>query len=202
MMSALSNSEIPHMSRPFLEVEEIGRVLAISQTPLICRFLAERHGLMSEDIQEALAAEALVLTCFDLTNEAHNTHHPVAVSKYYEEQKAEALTAAQELTSNRLPKYIGKITTAVQAGRKRASGTSPFAFGGKLSYCDIVLFHALKGVEFAFPDAYSQSTKDNSTLKDLLVAVEKVHSLREYLDSPRRMPFNSNGVFRFYPELQ
>ena len=39
-------------------------------------------------------ANQLQLTIADLAAEAHDTHHPVAISKYYEEQKDEAREAA------------------------------------------------------------------------------------------------------------
>ena len=201
VMAALASSPLPHMAPPFLEAHmPDGQTLRMSQTPLCCRFIAQQHGLMPDETQEALAAEALMLTSLDLANEAHNTHHPIATSKYFEEQKDEAISAARGFTAQRLPKYLAKIQAAIAAARKR-TGNGQFAFG-KLTVSDLALFQTMKGLEYAFPAAFAKAIKGMTAVQDVVKAVEEYPSIKAYLNSPRRLDFNTNGVFRYYPELQ
>lgn len=201
VMAALASSEIPHMAPPFVEAHmSDGQVLKMSQTPVCCRFIAEHHGLMPDTAQEALAAEALMLTCLDLANEAHNTHHPVATSKYFEEQKREAVLAARDFTTQRLPKYFGKIEDCVVAASRRA-GKGKFMFG-ELSVADLALFQTMKGLEYAFPAAFAKAIKEAQAIEKNIKAVEEYANIKAYLSSPRRAAFNTNGVFRYYSELQ
>lgn len=37
----------------------------------------------------------------DLSNETHDTHHPIAAGLYYEDQKDEAIRRAEDFRSNR-----------------------------------------------------------------------------------------------------
>src|SRR5690349_4634012 len=68
---------------PILEVDG----LLIAQTPNILQFLAPRLGLIPEDEASRVEANQLQLTLADLVSEAHDTHHPIAGSLYYEDQK-------------------------------------------------------------------------------------------------------------------
>jgi glutathione S-transferase len=61
-----------------------GKMLFISQTPNILLYLGPKLGLAGEDEQDALYVNELTLTALDMCNEAHDTHHPIAVMDYYE----------------------------------------------------------------------------------------------------------------------
>ena len=61
-----------------------GKTLLIYQTPNILIYLGPRLGLAPEDEAERLWVNQNMLTALDLNNEAHNTHHPIAVMQYYE----------------------------------------------------------------------------------------------------------------------
>lgn len=89
----------PVFSPPALRVPgagKDGKTLIISQTPNILFYLGERLGLVPQDDEPGkYHVQQLVLTALDLNNEVHDTHHPVAVMKYYEEQEEESLKKAQ-----------------------------------------------------------------------------------------------------------
>lgn len=115
--------------------------LIINQTPNIVLYLAKRLGLAGDeeaDPDVMYRLNALVLTALDgLSNEAHDTHHPIANSQYYEDQKEEALKKAKDYTTNRLPKFLGFFERVISS--KPAQG-GPWLYGGQLTYADLVLF--------------------------------------------------------------
>lgn len=111
--------------------------LYLSQTPNILQYIAARHGLAPEGAG-LYHVNALALTILDgLSNEAHDTHHPVGVGLYYEDQKEESRRRAKDYIENRLPKFFGYLQRVLQ-GEK--SGDGPWLYGGKLTYADLVLF--------------------------------------------------------------
>lgn len=113
--------------------------LLISQTPNILLYIASRHGLAPSDGPGFYHLNELALTALDgLSNEAHDTHHPIAVGDYYEDQKEESKRRAADYVKNRLPKFIGYFERVIK-GKK--SGDGPWLYGGNLTYADLVLFH-------------------------------------------------------------
>src|SRR5436190_6291597 len=60
--------------------------LVLSHRALIMSWLGERLGLAPDDEQKKLAARALELTITDFFLEAHDVHHPIASSLYYDDQ--------------------------------------------------------------------------------------------------------------------
>src|SRR5687767_12890133 len=64
--------------------------LVVAQTAAILQFLAPRLGLVPDDEAARVGAHQLQLTLADLVGEVHDTHHPIAVDEYYEDQKPEA----------------------------------------------------------------------------------------------------------------
>lgn len=61
-----------------------GRDLVIYQTPNILLYLGPKLGLIGDNDDEMYYVNELTLTALDFNNEAHDTHHPVAVAQYYE----------------------------------------------------------------------------------------------------------------------
>ena len=114
---------------PFVRV---GRTV-VSQTAEVLAFLAPRLGLVPDD--EALRAEAaqVQLTIADLAAEAHDTHHPIAGSLYYEDQKKEARRRAQSFVEERMPKYLGWLERVLERNR-RSRGR--WLVGRDLTYAD------------------------------------------------------------------
>lgn len=59
-----------------------GKALVIHQTPTIMLYLGGPLKLDGTTEAETYYVNQVALTALDLNNEAHDTHHPVAVGKY------------------------------------------------------------------------------------------------------------------------
>ncbi|KAL8998893.1 MAG: hypothetical protein Q9169_002112 [Polycauliona sp. 2 TL-2023] len=188
---------IPHFAPPILQHGD----LYISQLPNILLYLGPKLGLVpaADDDENAIyRINQLALTALDgLSNEAHDTHHPIAVGEYYEDQKDAAIQRAKDYTQNRLPKFLGYFERVLAAKEEGES-----LYGSQLSYADLVLFQCLDGVSFAFPNAVKK-LRDGGEYKKVWALYERVKGLKSvkaYLESERRLPY-SNGVWRYYEEL-
>ncbi|EPQ26073.1 uncharacterized protein PFL1_06281 [Pseudozyma flocculosa PF-1] len=179
----------------------------ISQTPAILAFLAPRLGLLGDldglsdlerDIRRAQIHQ-LTLTALDVSNEAHETHHPVAVDLYYEDQKQEAKRRSDKFRNLRVPKFLKCFQLTLDANRSQGQG-QPRLVGDKTTVADLTLFQVVDGLKFAFPRlmASLESGGEYALVFGLHAAVAK--ELEGYLQSERRRPYSS-GVFRHYPEL-
>ncbi len=93
----------PPYAPPFLKA---GKLL-IAQTANILLYLGPRLGLVPNSDPIRLWAHQLQLTIADWVAEAHDTHHPIASSLYYEDQRDEAKRRAADFTAERMPKYLG-----------------------------------------------------------------------------------------------
>ena len=174
-----------------------GRVL-VAQTAAILQWLAPRLGLVPRDEASRLRAHQLQLTIADLVAEAHDTHHPVAVSLFYEDQRREAERRARAFVTERIPLFLGYLDRALDsnpAGRGRA------LVGRALSYPDLSTFQIVAGLRYAFPNAMRRHERAVPRLAALHDRVAALPRIAAYLASPRRIPFNEDGIFRRYPEL-
>ena len=81
---------------PFLKA---GRQV-IAQVAAILDFLGPTLDLVPQAASRRMQALQLQLTIADLVAEVHDTHHPIAASKYYEEQKTEAKARAVRCAAN------------------------------------------------------------------------------------------------------
>ena len=133
------------------------------------------------------------LTIADRVAEAHNVHHPVAVSAYYEDQKAEAARAAGVFRDERMPKFLGWFEAAL--------GEGAWLGGERWSYADLSLFQLVEGLAYAFPRRMAALRVEIPKLLALRERVRALPELADYLASDRRIPFNEDGIFRHYPEL-
>ena len=78
----------------------------------------------------------------------------------------------------------------------------PFIFGKKACYVDLSLFQMIEGLRYAFPRTMREL---NAQLTRLTVLHDRVSArprIAAYLGSSRRLPFNEQGIFRHYPELE
>jgi glutathione S-transferase len=169
--------------------------LVLAQTAAICHFLGRRHGLAPRDEAGELHALELELTIADLVAEVHDTHHPISSALYYDDQKAEARRRAAHFLEARLPRFLGYFERVL-----RHNGGGVLA-GDDVSHVDLSLFQVLEGLGFAFPRAFA---KCSDAVPGLLALRERVRArprLAAYLASDRRVPFNQDGIFRHYPEL-
>jgi glutathione S-transferase len=117
----------PHFAPPVLEIlaPSSSESSYISQTPAILAFLAPILGLdgaattpklddFTLNVQRAQINQ-IVLTILDLNNEAHDTHHPISSSSYYEEQKEEALARSKDFRKSRVPKFFQCFQSTIEA---------------------------------------------------------------------------------------
>jgi glutathione S-transferase len=178
---------------PFVKAGE----LVIAQTANILLFLGPRLGLAPDDEAGRLWEHQLQLTIADLVKEAHDTHHPIASSLYYEEQKPEALRRARDFTAQRLPKFLGYFERVLE---RNPQGPDHLV-GTGLSCADTSMFQVIEGLRYAFPRAMNRLEPGHPRLVELHRAVAAQPRITAYLASPRRIAFNEKGLFRRYPEL-
>jgi glutathione S-transferase len=167
----------------------------VAQTANILLFLGPRVGLAPRLHAARSWCHQLQLTIADLVGEVHDTHHPVSVNLYYEDQKNEAKRRASDFTSSRLPKFLGYFEQILQAKR------GPWSVGSRLSYVDLSLFQVIAGLRYAFPHAMARLAPDCHALIALHDRVASRPHIARYLASERRLPFGEDDLFRHYPEL-
>ena len=167
----------------------------LAQTAAICHFLGRRHGLAPDDEPGSLHALELQLTIADLVGEVHDTHHPIAASLYYDDQKPEAQRRAAHFVGERLPRFLGYFERVLERnGGDVLVGTS-------VSHADLSLFQALEGLAYAFPRAFAHASEVTPGVLALRDRVRARPRIAAYLASDRRLAFNQEGIFRCYPEL-
>ncbi|RMB54666.1 glutathione S-transferase [Sphingomonas sp. PP-CE-3A-406] len=176
---------------PYLELDG----LVIAQVANILMYLGERHGLAPSNMADRLWLNQLQLTIADIVAEVHNVHHPVAMMDYYDDQKPEAARAAKQFREARMPKYLGHFEDAAQAN------TGDWLIDHKWSYADTSLFQVIEGLRYMFPQRMKTLEPDYPNLIRIHDQVAALPGIKAYLKSDRRVAFNTDGIFRAYPEL-
>ncbi len=192
LLSALETEARPSFAPPFLRAGE----LTIGQVANILLYLGEQHALAPRTDPGRLWTHQLQLTISDLVAEIHDTHHPIATSLYYEDQKPEAQRRAADFIDTRLPKFFAYFSRLLTNPEQR-----DWLVGDKPTYADLSLFQVIEGLRYAFPNAMKRLEGDYPALTALRKRVAARSNIAAYLASPRRIPFNQNGIFRYYPEL-
>jgi glutathione S-transferase len=167
--------------------------LVIFQTANIMQFLAPRLGLVPTDEASRIRANQLMLTIMDVLAEAHDVHHPIASSLYYEDQKAEALRTAPLFLRERVPKFLGYL--------ERVLARDGHLVSAAVTYVDLAVFQLVAGLRYAFPKSMAAFEPRVPLLLALHDQIARRPRVAAYLASPRRIPFNEHGIFRHYPEL-
>ncbi|MGB5082342.1 MAG: glutathione S-transferase [Burkholderiales bacterium] len=185
--------ERPPFAPPVLKA---GRQV-IAQTANILLYLGPRLRLAPKDEAGRLWAHQLQLTLADFVKEAHDTHHPIAAGLYYEEQKREARRAARHFLGQRLPKYLDYFERVLA----RNPRGERWLVGGTLGYVDLSMFQMIAGLRYAYPRAMARLAPGYPRLIALFRRVASRPRIAAYLRSKRRLPFNRQGIFRRYPEL-
>jgi glutathione S-transferase len=185
--------ERPPFAPPILKA---GRQL-IAQTANILLFLGPRLRLAPRDEAGRLWAHQLQLTVTDFLKEAHDTHHPIAAGLYYEEQRREARRYARNFLEQRLPKFLNYFE-GVLARNPRGER---WMVGAALTYVDLSMFQVIAGLRYAFPRAMVRLAPGYPRLMALHERVAARPRIAAYLKSKRRLPFNRQGLFRRYAEL-
>jgi glutathione S-transferase len=168
---------------PFLRAGE----LVVAQTAMILHYLGPRLGLAPKGEAQRLWLHQQQLTISDWLVEVHDTHHPIGSGLYYEDQKPESRRRAGDFRASRLPKYLGYFE---RVERSRA-----------ITYVDLSLFQMIEGLRYAFPDTMRSIERKYPKLVALHERVAARPRLAAYLASERRIPFNQQGIFRHYADL-
>ena len=169
--------------------------LVLSQTAAICHFLGRRHGLAPQDEASQAQVLALQLTIADLVVEAHDTHHPISAWLYYEDQQDEARRRAAHFVSERLPRFLQYFE------RVLLHNGGDVLVAEDVSHADLGLFQTLEGLAYAFPRGFARASQETPAVLALRERVRGRPRIAAYLASPRRVPFNQEGIFRRYREL-
>lgn len=192
IMESKSEAYIP-FAPPFLKDGD----LIIPHAANILFYLGPKLGLAPEDEGLRHVVNGLQLTVTDFVAEVHDTHHPIDMSLYYEDQKPEAKARAAAFIRDRIPKFLGYFERVLRQNPKGAN----HMVGDALTYVDLSLFQVIEGLTYAFPKAMAKRKAEYPGLLALHDAVAKRPNIARYLASPRRLAFNEEGIFRHYPEL-
>jgi glutathione S-transferase len=192
MMRDDSSGRVP-FAPPFLKAGD----LVIAQTANILLYLGAQLGLAPSDEAGRLWAHQLQLTIADFVDEIHDTHHPIASSLYYEDQRREAKARADDFVKSRTPKYLGYFERALE----RSPAGYEHLVGAELTYPDLSLFQIVAGLRYAFPRMMGRLEPKHPRVVAVHDGVAARPRTAAYLASDRRIPFNQQGVFRHYPEL-
>jgi glutathione S-transferase len=160
--------------------------LVIGQTANILFWLGPRLGLAPKGEAARLRLHQQQLTITDWLVEVHDSHHPIAGSLYYEEQRKEARRRAAIFRKERLPKFLDHFEESL---RKQHN------------YVHLSLFQMIEGLRYAFPLRMKTLEKKHRRLFQLRDRIAKRPRIAAYLASARRIPFNQDDIFRHYPEL-
>jgi glutathione S-transferase len=160
--------------------------LVIGQTANILFWLGPRLGLAPKGEAARLRLHQQQLTIADWLVEVHDSHHPIASSLYYEEQRKEARRRAAIFRKDRLPMFLDHFEENL---------------GKAHSYINLSLFQMIEGLRYAFPLRMKTLEKKHQRLFQLRDRIAKRPRIAAYLASGRRISFNQNDIFRHYPEL-
>jgi glutathione S-transferase len=96
-----------------------------------------------------------------------------------------------------LPKFLDYFERIL----KRAPKGGAYLLGKAVSYVDLSMFQMVAGLRYAFPRRMTKLEPKYPLIIALHDRVSARPRLAAYLCSPRRLPFNQEGIFRHYPEL-
>ncbi|KAI9721858.1 MAG: hypothetical protein M1828_004953 [Chrysothrix sp. TS-e1954] len=194
----------PTFSPPAMRVPgagKDGKALLIHQTPNILMYLGPHIGMVPDDELGRLHANQMMLTALDLSNETHDTHHPVAVMEHYENQKEESKRKAKDFRESRIPKFFNYFERILKGNE--AEGKGKYLVGNKLSYADTTVWQVIDGIMFAYPNEIAARKGEGEfplIFDTFHPSFKEEKGIKEYLASKRRLPY-SNGLYRLYPEL-
>ena len=162
----------------------------VSQVANILLYLSDTHPNLAGG-GDRYTLHALQLTIADLVAEAHAVHHPVDAMAYYADQKVEAALAAEAFREHRIPKYLDHFEAAI---------TGDWV-ADDWSYVDLSLFQIIAGLRYMFPKRMATLADTYPKLAALHDRVKALPGIAAYIASERRIAFNTDGIFRAYPEI-
>jgi len=186
-----ASNTYPPFAPPLLKAGK----LIVSHTANVLQYLGPHLGLVPKAEAQRLYAHGLQLTITDFVREAHDVHHPIANSVYYEDQKPESLRRSGHFKNERLTKFTNYFETVLTRGGGK------YMLGKSLSYVDLSMFQVMASLNYAFPKAMTgmqEKVPRLNALHDLVAARPRI---AKYLASPARLPFSTHDLMRHYPEL-
>ena len=169
--------------------------MAIAQVANILMYLGERHDVAPSGIADRYWLHQVQLTIADIVAEVHNVHHPIAMMDYYDDQKDAAASAAEQFREERMPKYLGHFEDAATAN------DGDWLMGARWTFADCSLFQLVEGLRYMFPKRMATLEPDYPALFRIRDCVADLPGIKAYVASDRRLVFNTDGIFRHYPEL-
>jgi glutathione S-transferase len=166
---------------------------AIAQVAAILDHVASTYAGLSGLARTTALQHQLTLQ--DVLLEVHDTHHPIAIGRHYEDQRDAASERATYFRTERLPRWLAYLDRVIEA-----SG-GPGLVAGVTTYADLTLFQVVEGLRYAFPIAMARAEADAPRVTACRDAVASRSALAAYLGSERRLAFSEQGIFRHYPEL-
>src|SRR3970282_165127 len=148
--------------------------LVIGQTANILHYLGPRLGLAPRGEAARLRLHQQQLTIADWLVEAHDTHHPIAGSLYYEDQAKEAKRRAAIFRKKRLPLFMDHFERNL---------------GREHSYVHLSLFQMIEGLRYAFPSRMKTLERKHPRLAQLRDRIVKRPPIAGYLPPRRGIPF-------------
>ena len=103
MMRLMKTADTPAFAPPFLKLGE----RTIGQVAAILAWIGPQLGLAPDGDSDRAWVNQIQLTLADLVVEAHDTHHPVDLMAYYDDQKPEAARRAEGFRDHRIAKFLG-----------------------------------------------------------------------------------------------
>ena len=179
--------------KPFAPPDLVEGDLCIAQTAHILAFLADRHDFGAGELEIDLQLIQLQLDVTDIVAEVHSVHHPISGNLYYQDQMDAAYEAAHQFRGTRIPKFLDHFEQALE------ENGGPFMLGDRWTHVDTSLFQLMEGLDYMFPNRMREL--DYPRLELCRQAVTELGGIEAYLASDRRLAFNEDGIFRYYPEL-
>lgn len=168
MTALMKDAATPSFAPPFVRLG--GRT--IGQVAAILAWLGPQLGLSPDGDSDRAWLNQIQLTLADLVAEAHDTHHPVDLMAYYDDQKPEAARRAEGFRTARIAKFLTWAETVLTRNPHGADGM----VGDRLTYADLSLFQVVEGLTYAFPKAAGR----------VLATTPKVVAVRDRVAAPHR----------------
>jgi glutathione S-transferase len=168
---------------------------AIAQVANILLYLGDQYGLAPSNMADRYWLHQVQLTIADIVAEVHNVHHPVAVMDYYDDQRDAAARAAQQFRDQRMPKFLDHFEAVVN------SNHGDWVIDDRWTYVDTSLFQLVDGLRYMFPQRMASLEPRYPALARIRDQVAALPGVESYCASDRRIAFNTDGIFRHYPEL-
>ena len=142
-----------------------------------------------------MKANQIQLTIADLVAEAHDVHHP---------SQPASTTGAEDRGASSRRVVHARADPQVSLGwleqaLERNGGMH--LVGHHTSYVDLSAFQVVEGLRYAFPRAMRAVAASVPRLVDLHDRVAASRASPRTSSPTARIPFNEDGIFRHYPEL-